>query len=96
MQSSLVKTDEGCLGDSMFARVSLDLLAGRLDAELQPVDGQSQQVKVIVVDSMEAGRARAPVSGPGLRKSLITCLKLFPGCAPGSAFSQSVWSAGMS
>ena len=78
----------------MFARLSLDLVAGRLNAERQPVDGQSQLAKAIVVDSMEVGRARASVSG--FAKIIDRLFEAFPGCAPGVAFSQSSLAAGMS
>ena len=71
----------------MLARLSLDVFAGRLSAEPQLVDRQSQQAKVIVVDSMEVGRARASVSG--FAKVIDRLLEAFPGCAPGGAFSQS-------
>lgn len=78
----------------MFARLSLDLVAGRLNAERQPVDGQSQQAKVIAVDSMEVGGQGPPY--PDLRKSLIACLKLFPAAPRATPSVNPVWSAGMS
>jgi len=71
----------------MLARLSLDLFAGRLIAERQPIDGQSQQAKAIVMDCMKVGRARATVSG--FAKGIDRLSEALRGDGAASALGQS-------
>src|SRR5512139_507347 len=59
---SLVTADECCLGKPVFARLLLDVAAGRTGRHPKTIRGECKQAEVIVMRSVAPRRARAAIA----------------------------------